>query len=319
MEHIFVPMCITVDLIYSFQYININRREHRWEQGQMPRLRLELDSADQQPKRRASQRGARLSRGVRRPPSRRRAAPRPASAPIVARPSAPVSPSEQAGVSGSLPRTQEEYRQPCRRLPEDPPVARFSRARIRVSWQHSPEPALHRHKFASLGQPCSLHAEHDERARRTSNRGLHGRRRGAPRAGVCGGLSLSDESDATRIQIFQRVEEESKRRALAAAQEEARTVSLLSQIVIPEEPAPYVPGSVPPSPITATAAASARPIVGDRRRGSVSVSRFGQVRPRCSCVVLTFSHLLFSVHCRSQSQAPPATSSVRRPPLSPPP
>ena len=81
----------------------------------------------------------------------------------------------------------------------------------------------------------------------------------------------------TRWQIFQRVEEESKRRALAAEQAEARATSRLSQ-TIPEETVEHIDASATPSPVTPAAATSARPVVGERRRGSVSVSRFGQVR-----------------------------------------
>ena len=79
-------------------------------------------------------------------------------------------------------------------------------------------------------------------------------------------------SDAPRSQIFQRVEEESKRRALAAEEAEARTTSRLSQVIPEETPSISGSGSATPSPAT-----SARPVVGERRRGSVSVSRFGQV------------------------------------------
>ncbi|KZT72420.1 hypothetical protein DAEQUDRAFT_723131 [Daedalea quercina L-15889] len=90
-------------------------------------------------------------------------------------------------------------------------------------------------------------------------------------------MSMHEADDAgedrhARIeQIFQRVEEESERRAQAAEAAEARAVSRLSQAA-PDDSVSHTSSTL----VTPVAATSARPIVGERRRGSVSVSRFGQ-------------------------------------------
>ncbi|KAH9915403.1 uncharacterized protein B0H18DRAFT_1210517 [Fomitopsis serialis] len=84
---------------------------------------------------------------------------------------------------------------------------------------------------------------------------------------------LGEDRHARIEQIFQRVEEESERRAqAAAAAEQTRAASRLSQ-TLPDDAASHTSGTSTSSPVAVT---SARPVVGDRRRGSVSVSRFGQ-------------------------------------------
>jgi len=87
-------------------------------------------------------------------------------------------------------------------------------------------------------------------------------------------VDLGEDRHARIEQIFQRVEEESERRAqaAAAAEQTSRAASRLSQ-ALPDDAASHTSGTSTSSPVIAT---SARPVVGDRRRGSVSVSRFGQ-------------------------------------------
>ena len=173
-----------------------------------------------------------------------------------------------------------------RRLPEGDPPEHRSRPSPVFARPHTctvpappprPEPAPHAINSPARSSQAGLGLGQDERARRTDTGPRRGRR-GASRAGACAaGSGGSAPSDASRTQIFQRVEEESKRRALAAEEADARAASRLSQ-TIPEETATHISGSATPSPVAPAAATSARPVVGERRRGSVSVSRFGQVR-----------------------------------------
>ncbi|TFY55944.1 hypothetical protein EVJ58_g7932 [Rhodofomes roseus] len=86
---------------------------------------------------------------------------------------------------------------------------------------------------------------------------------------------LGKERHARIEEIFQRVEEESARRAQAAAAAEgARASSPMSQTAR-DDAASHTSGTSTLTPAPSAIATLARPGAGERRRGSVSVSRFG--------------------------------------------